>query len=129
MRSGRKAIIGSLLAGLAIVSVSTPVAAQDDARLRKIESEVRALQRAVFPGGEGRFFTPEVLTPGAQPQPQPQVGTPSTTAMVDVLARLDTLEMQVAQITARTEENENAISLLRQEVAAMRAAQQPGGVS
>lgn len=129
MRSGRKAIIGSLLAGFAFVSVATPVAAQDDARLRKIESEVRALQRAVFPGGEGRFFTPEVLTPGAQPQPQPQVGTPSTTAMVDVLARLDTLEMQVAQITARTEENENAISLLRQEVAAMRAAQQPGGVS
>ena len=127
MRSGRKAIIGSLLSGLAFVFVATPAAAQDDARLRKIESEVRALQRAVFPGGEGRFFTPEVLTPGAQPQPQPQVGTPSTTAMVDVLARLDTLEMQVARITARTEENENAIALLRQEVAAMRAAQQPAG--
>lgn len=129
MRSGRKAIIGSLLAGLTFVFVATPVAAQDDARLRKIESEVRALQRAVFPGGEGRFFTPEVLTPGAQPQPQAQVGTPSAPALVDVLARLDTLEMQVAQITARTEENENAIALLRQEVAAMKAAQQPAVVA
>lgn len=125
MRSGRKAIIGSLLAGFAFVSVASPAAAQDDARLRKIESEVRALQRAVFPGGEGRFFTPEVLTPGAQPQPQAQVGTPSTTALVDVLARLDTLETQVAQITARTEENGNAIAMLQQELAAMKAAQQP----
>lgn len=121
MRSGRKGIIATLLAGLALGAVSAPAAAQaDDARIRKVESEVRALQRAVFPGGEGRFFNPEVLTPNAQAQPQAQVGTPANTAMVDTLARLDTLETQIAQLTARTEENENAITLLRQELAALK---------
>ena len=29
-----------------------------------LEAEVRALQRQVFPGSDGKFFTPEV-TPGA----------------------------------------------------------------
>jgi len=130
MRSGRKGIIATLLAGLALGAVSAPAAAQaDDARIRKVESEVRALQRAVFPGGEGRFFNPEVLTPNAQAQPQAQVGTPANTAMVDTLARLDTLETQIAQLTARTEENENAINLLRQELLALKGPAAPAAAT
>jgi len=130
MRSGRKGIIATLLAGLALGAVSVPAAAQaDDARIRKVESEVRALQRAVFPGGEGRFFNPEVLTPNAQAQPQAQVGTPANTAMVDTLARLDTLETQIAQLTARTEENENAITVLRQELLALKGPAVPAAAT
>ena len=63
----------------------------DEARLRRVESEIRALQRAVFPGGDGRYFAPEVDTSQGQ-QPQQTVGTPSNTALADVLARLDALE-------------------------------------
>ena len=72
MRSGwsatRKAITGLLLAGVAITFTPVTAAAQDDARLRRVEAEIRALQRAVFPGGDGRYFTPEVTT--SQPQQQ-----------------------------------------------------------
>ena len=106
----RKTITGLLVAGL-VTTLPVGVAAQsDDNRLRRIESELRALQRAVFPGGDGRYFPPEVDTSPAQPQ-QP-VGTPSTTALTDVLARLDALEAQLARLTARSEENANELRQL-----------------
>jgi len=113
MTSGwtRKVFTGLLLAGVGTAMMPVTAAAQsDDARLRRIESELRALQRAVFPGGDGRFFTPEVDT--ARPQTQPQVGTPSNTALTDVLARLDALEAQLARLTARSEENANELAQL-----------------
>jgi TolA-binding protein len=111
----RKGLAALLLAGVAITGLSSPAAAQDDARLRRIESELRALQRAVFPNGDsGRFFTPEVVTPtpGAQPQ-QPMPGTPAAGALTDVLARLDALESQIARLTARSEESGNSLTQLQ----------------
>jgi TolA-binding protein len=117
MTSGRNAtrntVIGLLLAGIATVSLPGVAAAQDDeTRLRRLEAEIRALQRAVFPGGGGRYFAPEVDTSEGQ-QPTPQVGTPSNSATADMLARLDALEAQLAQMTAREEENAHAIAQLR----------------
>jgi TolA-binding protein len=118
-----KAITALLLAGIATAVPVTAAAQSDDARLRRIESELRALQRAVFPGGDGRFFTPEVST--GQPQAQPQVGTPSNTAMTDVLARLDALEAQLARLTSRSEENANELAQLEAKVDAAIAANAP----
>lgn len=119
MRSGwampRMVMAGLVLAGLGMGMAPAPASAQqDDARLRKIEAEVRALQRQVFPGGDGRFFTPEVDT--SQPQPQTQPGIPSTSALTDVLARLQAIEAQLTQLTARTEENANELALLKERV-------------
>jgi TolA-binding protein len=109
------------LAGLAMagsIAIAVPAAAQaDDARLRRVEAEIRALQRAVFPDGDGRFFTPEVVTPGARPPGQQPVGTPSETAVTDILARLDALEMQLARLTARSEEDANTVAQLEARLA------------
>ncbi|MBB5731339.1 TolA-binding protein [Altererythrobacter atlanticus] len=115
----RKAMSGMVLAGLAAGLVPTQAAAQDDSRLRKLEAEIRALQRAVFPGGDSRYFEPEVDTSRAQPQ-QPPVGTPSSTALTDVLARLEAIEAQLARLTARSEENANAIMQLNEEMEMMK---------
>ena len=117
MRSGwnasRKAITGLLLAGIATVALPGTAAAQDDeARIRRLEAEIRALQRAVFPGGAGRYFPPEVDTSAGQQQAQP-AGTPSNSALTDVLARLDAIEAQLARMTAREEENANEMAQLR----------------
>jgi TolA-binding protein len=107
----RKVLTGLLLASVGMAMMPVSAAAQsDEARLRRIESELRALQRAVFPGGDGRFFAPEVDT--AQPRPQQPVGTPSNSALTDVLARLDALEAQLARLTARNEENANELAQL-----------------
>ncbi|OGS51036.1 MAG: hypothetical protein A3J40_05015, partial [Erythrobacter sp. RIFCSPHIGHO2_12_FULL_63_10] len=112
-------------AGLAVSLLAAPVAASaqdnvDEARLRKIEAEVRALQRKVFPGGDGRFFEPQIT---AEEQARTSTNTPSTTAMTDSLARLDALEAQLQMLTARSEENANALSQLETRLTALEAPQ------
>lgn len=92
---------------LVLAGPAIPVLAQDtmaEARLRRIEAEVRALQRSVFPG-DGRTFTPQ-----ASPQAVTgTTGTPATTPVTDMLARMDALEAQVARLTAQGEENANKL--------------------
>ena len=111
---------GLLLAAAAPLLFAAPVAAQssgDAARLERVETQLRALQRAVFPGGDQRFFEPEIT-----PQ-QPVVNAPNTgvgtTALTDVLARLDALESQLARLTAATEVNQNALTTLEARLAAV----------
>ena len=59
-----RAILFGALAGLLLTS-GAPAIAQDndEARIRKLEAEVRALQRQVFPGGDGRYFEPDISAP------------------------------------------------------------------
>ncbi|MXP13300.1 hypothetical protein GRI44_00815 [Altererythrobacter confluentis] len=111
----------AVLSGLAIVAIgaaAAPVSAQDndETRIRKLEAEVRALQRSVFPGGAGKYFEPEIT--GATARPATSV-TPSSTAVTDILARMDALEMQMQSLTAQTEENTNSVRLLTTRLAAL----------
>ncbi|WP_247712843.1 tetratricopeptide repeat protein [Qipengyuania intermedia] len=102
-----------------------PAAAQDDSqtRIRKLEAEVRALQRKVFPGGDGRYFEPEIT---GQPATRPSVSTTtSTTAVTDILARLDALETQLQRLTAQYEVGGNAMRLLEERIEALEAAKAP----
>ncbi|MXO94922.1 hypothetical protein GRI34_00635 [Erythrobacter aquimaris] len=107
------------------MATSMPAAAQDDsqARIRKLEAEVRALQRKVFPGGDGRYFEPEI---SGQPAARPSVSTTtSTTAVTDILARLDALETQLQRLTAQYEVGGNAMRLLEERIEALEAANAP----
>lgn len=104
--------LAALAAG-ACLTTAIPAVAQDgsEARIRKLEAEVRALQRRVFPGPDGRFFEPVVETGDSARQGVNSVRA-STSAVTDILARLDALETQIAGLTAQTEENTNALALL-----------------
>ncbi len=116
------------LAVLAVATTSIPAAAQDidEARVRKIEAEVRALQRTVFPGGAGRFFEPEIS--GSATAPATTVPN-SSTAVTDILARLDALEAQLQGLTAQTEQNTNSLSLLTTRVSALETPSAPGPIA
>jgi TolA-binding protein len=111
----------ALAAPLAIVALGVaamPASAQDastEARLKKAETEIRALQRKVFPGSDGKYFEPEVTAA----QPAATAARPSTTAVTDMLARLDALESQIARLTSQTEENTNAIAQLGTRIGAL----------
>lgn len=122
---------GSALAGLflGLMAAAMPAFAQDTAesRLRKLEAEVRALQRQVFPGGDGRYFTPEVST--ARPLGPPTVGTPATTPVTDLLARMDALEGQITRLTSASELNTNRIAQIEAKLAATVAADIPATAS
>ncbi len=111
----------ALAAPLAVIALgvaAVPASAQDastEARLKKAETEIRALQRKVFPGSDGKYFEPEVTAA----QPAATAARPSTTAVTDMLARLDALESQIARLTSQTEENTNAIAQLGTRVGAL----------
>ncbi|WP_240624596.1 tetratricopeptide repeat protein [Aurantiacibacter odishensis] len=117
----------AICAGMVAVAVPLPAAAQSDDRLRRIESQINALQRAVFPGGDDRFFEPEI-TPQSNPV-QTTTPQPTTSALTDVLARLDAIEQQLARLTAATEVNENALTSVETRLDALETRGVSGGTS
>ncbi|MEE4315678.1 MAG: tetratricopeptide repeat protein [Erythrobacter sp.] len=121
----RSRLLRAFVTVAALTALPAPAFAQDgaeEARLRKLEAEVRALQRKVFPGGDGRYFEPQIA-PGAQAQVQNGqvmgVIPPATTAVTDILVRLDALEAQLQTLTARSEEQANSLAKLELRLAAL----------
>ncbi len=98
-------------------ALPAPAAAQAEQRLERIEAQLRALQRSVFQSGDERFFEPEITAEG-QPAPQTQTGI-GTSALTDVLARLDAIEANLARLTAATEVNENALTAVEMRLTAL----------
>lgn len=89
----------------ACVASASPAAAQAaplEPRVKKLESEMRAVQRKVFPGASDRFFEPEIAAPAAGPS---TTGVSASAPLTDLLQRVDTLENQITRLTAQTEEN------------------------
>ena len=114
----------SLAAAIALV-IAAPALAQTtpdtDARLRKLEAEVAALQRQVFPGGDPRYF-PQ-LQPGRPATSAP--GTPATTPGADMLTRMDALEGQIARLTATVEEQQNRLEKMEARLAVLETSSKP----
>lgn len=106
------------------LTLASPLLAQNagdsaaEARLRKLEAEVAALQRQVFPGGDARFF-PQIQ-PAQQGQAAP--GTPASAPSADMLARVDALEAQLARLTAQVEETGNKVGKIDARVTTLEAA-------
>lgn len=130
-RSLRRNAAGAFLAGAVLAAAPMaapfPAHAQDraeEARIRKLEAEVRALQRKVFPGGDARFFEPQIQ-PGAQPAAQagavPDAAAPTGGAITNVIARVDALELQVQRLTALSEEQANMLAGMEDRLAALEA--------
>jgi TolA-binding protein len=111
--------VAALALALGIIGGAGPAGAQSnntDQRLNKVESEVRALQRKVFPGSGDKYFSPEI----SAPTPTPAAGPPpSTSALSDVLTRMEALESQVARLTGQVEQNTNRIGQLEAKMAAL----------
>lgn len=108
--------------GAPLMAQSTTAAAPTDQepRLRRIEAEIRAIQRKVFPDGAGKTFTPEI-TPGQTPAPTP-IGTPASSAVTDILARMDAVEAQMARLTAQVEEGQNRAAKIEERLGKLEAA-------
>ncbi len=88
-----------------------------ETRLRKLEAELRAVQRKVFPDGAGRTFGAEISAPTVGSSAPAPVAGPSP--VTDLLTRLDAVEAQVKSLTAATEENQNRLAKLEARVAAV----------
>ncbi len=111
---------------LVLAGPTVPLLAQDattaDARLRRIETEIRALQRQVFPGGDGRYFPAQVQPTQAATT---AAGTPATTPVADLLTRMESVEAQIARLTAQSEVNTNKLTQLEARINALSPAPTP----
>ncbi|MDB5722895.1 MAG: tetratricopeptide repeat protein [Alphaproteobacteria bacterium] len=106
-----------LMAGAAI-----PAAAQKpetiDRRVDRIEQELRAVQRRVFPNAGSPYVAGEIQS---QPITPTLSGSPASSPVADLTARVDALEAQLRAMTNQAEENSNRLRLLEQGIAQLRA--------
>ncbi|MFW2831205.1 tetratricopeptide repeat protein [Sphingomonas sp. ID0503] len=94
-----------VIAGLLLASTSGTALGQDAAlegRVTKVEKQLRAVQRKVFPGANPDYFDAEIAPPAVAPV---AAGTPSVGAVEELSARVDALEKELARLTAQSEEN------------------------
>ena len=85
------------------LAAAMPVAAQDTnigKRVERLEKEMRAVQRSVFPGGNPTFFEGEIA-PDNTPGERSRANAP----VIDLTARVDALESQLQTLTGQTEQN------------------------
>src|SRR3546814_3412070 len=96
-----------VLIALAVAIGSTsPAVAQSsniEGRVGRLEKEMKAVQRKVFPGGGSQYFEPQIAPAPATPTPAP--GTPASSPVADLMARVNALESQLATLTGQTEQN------------------------
>lgn len=99
-----------------VAAVTAPAAAQTlesvDERVDRLERELRAVQRKVFPGGNERFFEPEIVRDS---QGVEGVGVPVQSPAATLTTRIDALEQQLATLTGQIEQNEFQLRQLSQE--------------
>lgn len=89
-----------------------------DKRVGKLESEMRAVQRKVFPGTDSRFFEPEIT---AVDTPPITVGTPASAPLTDLSNRLGDLERQMRTLTGQVEANQFKLRQLEEAQTKQRA--------
>jgi TolA-binding protein len=97
---------------------AVPAAAQPpvERRVDRLEQEMRAVQRRVFPGGPAATLDPEIgtQTPASRPAAE------TSDAISSLTARIDALEAQLAGITGQVEENGHRLSQLERQVTQLR---------
>ncbi|HJS11097.1 MAG TPA: tetratricopeptide repeat protein [Sphingopyxis sp.] len=101
------------------LAATMPAAAQDNTigkRVERLEKEMRAVQRSVFPGGSPTFFEGEIA-PDNTPGERSRTNAP----VIDLTARVDALESQLQALTGQTEQNAFQLRELEKQFTAYKA--------
>lgn len=109
-------IAAILIAGMAVPAAAQPIPVER--RVDKLESEMRAVQRKVFPDGPAARIQPEIVPQVDLAEP---LGAPATSPVADLNARVDALEAQLARLTGQSEENAFKLRQLEEGLAKFRA--------
>jgi TolA-binding protein len=100
-----------LLLGAAAAPLAAQSAPDLNTRVGKIEKELRAVQRKVFPNGQP--LEPEIVAPKPAPEP---LGGPASSPVADLTARVDAIEAQLRTLTGQAEQNGHRVSQLEDQV-------------
>ena len=87
-------------------------------RVDRLEGQMRAVQRKVFPGGAGQWVQPQI-TPAETPD---YTGPGSPSAVTDLTVRVNSLEMQLSNLTNQIEQTGHDMRVLRDEFDAYKQA-------
>jgi TolA-binding protein len=108
-----------LVAMLLLASAAVPAEAQrsesPERRIERLEQQLRAVQRKVFPNGA------EVAPEIDRQQPAPLLpGAPASSAVADLTARVDSLEAQLRELTGQIEQNGNRLRQVEEGISRLR---------
>ncbi len=86
------------------IGLALPAAAQTaplDGRVNKLEREMRAVQRKIFPGGTPNQVEPQITAPT---EPTDIPGTPTSGPLATLTSRVEALESQQQSLTGQIEQ-------------------------
>ncbi|HWK35982.1 tetratricopeptide repeat protein [Sphingomonas sp.] len=88
---------------VATLGFCAPAQAQSgvEGRVTRLESEMRAVQRKVFPGGASATVEPQITAPAVVAD---RPGTPAGGAITDLTARVSALETNIRSVTGQVEQ-------------------------
>jgi TolA-binding protein len=107
------------VAMLLMASAAVPAAAQrsetPERRIERLEQQLRAVQRRVFPNGAE--IAPEI---DRQQPTATDAGVPASSAVADLTARMDSLEAQLRELTGQVEQSGNRLRQAEEAIARLR---------
>ncbi|MCD2323664.1 hypothetical protein LQ953_06495 [Sphingomonas sp. IC-56] len=110
-----------MAAAVAAVALGTGGVAQAqtvEVRVDKLEREMRAVQRKVFPGGAGQTVEPQITPEVNTVVP----GVPASSPLADLTQRVSSLEGQLATLTGQVEQSQYRLRQLEDAFNAYKAA-------
>lgn len=115
----RIVLVAAMIA--ATLGFAAPARAQSavESRVTRLESEMRAVQRKVFPGGVSPTVEPQITAP---PVAVDGPGTPAGGAITDLTARVSALETNLRSVTGQVEQTGHRLRQLEEAFAAYKTA-------
>lgn len=102
-------LLAAALASAAFgVSTAQAQTSAVEGRVDRLEREMRAVQRKVFPGGNGQTIEPQITPEASTPLP----GIPSSSLMTDLTQRVAAVESQLTSLTGQLEQNQYRVRQL-----------------
>lgn len=115
----RKIVSAMLLACSALAPAALHAQTGVEGRVQRLEGEMRAVQRKVFLGGGGQYVQPD----NGPAAPQDAIpGTPASSPVADLTARLDSLENQLRTLTGQVETSQFRTQQLEGRIKALETA-------
>ncbi len=112
----RYRLIGLLLVAAAAMPAGAQRTDNVDRRVDRLEQEMRAVQRRVFPDGRAQFVEPEL-----RPEQRAEGAIVSGDALSSLGARVDAVETQLRALTGQVEEQGHRTSQLEAQIVQLRA--------
>lgn len=99
-------LVAGTMAGLGLSPQAAHAQSAIEGRVNRLESEMRAVQRKVFPGGSGQYVQPDINPPAVNTVIP---GSPSGSPSADLEARLSALESQIGIMTGQIETTQHRV--------------------